>query len=101
MQDGNEPRIPEALEASATRPPWIKMPLGSQAMNAVRTRKSPSSLTHRQESQGPGCLLLSPYMAPWQVGSLGGEQRKGNGTRNSLDGRESACNADNLGVILG
>ena len=77
MQDGNEPRIPEALEASATRPPWIKMPLGSQAMSAVRTRKSPSSLTHRQESQGPGCILLGPYMAPWQVGSLGGEQKRG------------------------
>ena len=75
MQDGNEARLPEALEASASRPPWIKMPLGSQAMNAVRTRKSPSSL---------------PQMAYWQIGSLGGEQKKGHGTRNSSDGKESS-----------
>ena len=93
--------MPEALEASASRPPWIKMPLGSQAVNAVRTRKSPSSLTHRQESQGPGCILLSPQMACWQVGSLGGEQKKGHGTRNSSDGKESSCNADGLGLIPG
>lgn len=78
MQDGHEPRMTTGPGSFNNKAPWIIMPFGSRAMDAVRTRKLPFSLTPSQESSGP-----------WQVGCMGGEQRKAQRTGMSgLEWRE-------------
>lgn len=73
---------PKALAVSATRFPQIKMPLGSRALNAVRTRKLPFP-DSKPGVTGGGPQLAQPLNGPWQVGSVEGEQKKVHGTRNS------------------
>ena len=45
--------------------------------------------------------LAQPLHGPLASRISGRRAKKGHGTRNSSDGRESACNADNLGLIPG
>lgn len=42
MQDGHEPRMTTGPGSFNNKTPWIIMPFGSRAMDAVRTRKLPS-----------------------------------------------------------